>query len=97
MTTSYVLTVRHPDYGNEYTVDGDVHVVDIDLGNGFFVRPGDYETAMDFALSVDRLSDVPITSPVFSAGLAIFREALRDWDNVLPIIDEYEQERCRVA
>jgi hypothetical protein len=37
-TGGTVLVVRDPDESNEITVDGDVHVVDVDLGRGFSSR-----------------------------------------------------------
>ena len=93
--STHVLAVRHPDGTVNYTTTGDVHIIDVDLVSQFTARPGDHTTALEFAHSIIRLDAIEVTSPLYTAAVAAYREALRDWDRLLRIIDSYDAERRR--
>jgi methionine aminopeptidase len=95
MAENHVLVVRHPDGPNVVTTDGDVGIIDIDLGADFDGKPGDFASAYEFALSVSRLDDVPVSSPVFNDAVETFYDVLSDWGSVQSIIDEYVAARRR--
>ncbi len=91
---AYVLTVRHPDDANQYTVDGDVHIIDIDLGSSFTGSPDDEQQAKDWARNIgDWLDRVPITSPVYTDVVQIMRSALSEHPKALAIISQYTHKR----
>lgn len=50
MSKTVIVTVRHPDYGNDHDIFGsDVEIVDIDLGSQFDCVPEDVEQWEEWA------------------------------------------------
>jgi hypothetical protein len=95
--TAYVLVVRHPDASNNITTDGNVEVVDLDLGSSINGSAVNLEDALDFASSVDRLDVLPFHSPLFAEAVDVFREAVGDFLQAQAHIDGYVAERSRKA
>jgi hypothetical protein len=93
---AYVLVVRDPDAANDYTVDGDVHTIDIDLGASFFGTPEDEEQAVGFTENLPCwLDPVPINSPVYKQVIGTVREAVARYPAALAVIARYQAARER--
>ena len=91
---TYVLVTFSPDSGNEFTVDGDVHVVNIDLGSSFTNSPNDEEQAVDWAENLPGwLNPVPITSPVYTATLKLVADVVSDYPKAVAVVNAYKVKR----
>lgn len=94
-----VLVVRHPDYGNDYTVDHQGHepgvsIIDIDLGASFDGTPDHPADAEEFAENIDHwLRDVPVSSRVFSEVIDVVRTTVDRYPTAVEYIDRYVQRR----
>ena len=64
-----VLCVRDPDYANDFTVHGDVRIIDIDLGSGFDIDKGvERSIAAEYILSWRaEVRDLPRDHPIRKA------------------------------
>jgi hypothetical protein len=91
--TNYVLIVRDPDSSNDVTIDGDVEVIDIDLGSSFDGSPEDAERALRWAQNLEGLADVPVGSPVFQAAVDTVAQAVADYDEASAWVDAYVARR----
>lgn len=87
---SHVLVVRHPDYANQITVDGDVEVIDIDLGASFYGSPDDAAEALEWAQNLEFwLHDVQVVSPVFTAAVETVAAAVERHPEAAAWVDAY--------
>jgi len=61
-----VLCVRHPDYANDFTVHGDVRIIDIDLGGGMDITHGvERDVAAEYIWSWrNQVRDLPRDHPI---------------------------------
>jgi hypothetical protein len=85
-----VLVVRHPDYANAITVDGDVKVIDIDLGGSFYGSPGNDEDALEWAKNLEEwLYQVPTDSPAFTATVETVAEAVERYKKASDWVKAY--------
>jgi hypothetical protein len=92
--SGYVLVVRHPDEANDYTVDGDVHTITLDLGSSFMRTPDTSEQAVSWAQNLpDWLDTVPITSPVYRATLDVVRATVKEYPAALAQVSRYQSRR----
>lgn len=93
-----VLVIRHPDYGNEYVVDGDVETIDIDLGSSFNGTPDDSGQAEEWVESINYwLDGVPVTSPVFAAVVETVLNTVGRFDAARGYVDQYVTDRMLAA
>lgn len=93
---AFVLVVRDPDSANEITTDGDVQVIDIDLGSSFDGTPNDAKQALDWAKNLERwLADVPVDSPVFRDAVVTVQTAVVDYPDAFNWVDRYVSGRAR--
>jgi hypothetical protein len=91
---TYVLVVRAPDKNNEYTVDGDAHIIDMDLGASFVGTPSSSEQAVDWAGNLPRwLNPVPITSPVYRQVMDTVAAMVRDYPAATAVVSQYRARR----
>lgn len=95
MTTSYVLVVRDPDYGNAFTIDGDVDVIDIDLGSSFVKTPDSTDDAEEWVFDrLEGLDGVPTSSPVYKAAIDTLSWTVRRYPQAEALIEAYEARRA---
>jgi hypothetical protein len=91
---AYVLVVRDPDKPNEYTADGDVHVIDIDLGSGFNGAPGNEGQAVEWAGNLPRwLNAVPINSGVYRRVMEVVAYTVRHYPAATAVVTAYKTRR----
>lgn len=96
--TAWVLVVRDPDESNAITTDGDVHVIDIDLGSGFDGTPDDTDEATEWASGQLRgLDDVPTNTAVFKAAIDTISSTVEDYPEAGKLVDEYVTRRRTVT
>lgn len=78
-----MLTIRDPDYENEYVTDGEVREITIDLGgqwNGYKdfcqqLKAGDPEVLAYISGLLDEVSDLAIDNPVRARVIQFLKEA----------------------
>lgn len=93
---SYVLVVRDPDFANEFTVDGDVRVIDIDLGSSFTHHPEGEEQAVEWARGRLRdLNGVPTDSPVYQRAIETISAAVEQYGKASKLVERYQARRGR--
>lgn len=93
-----ILVVRHPDYGNEYTIDGDARVLDIDLGSSFDGTPDGADQAEEWVENLDGWLDwVPVTSSVFTRAIDVIRNAVDRYPSAVAHVDQYVTDRLLAA
>jgi hypothetical protein len=86
---AYVLVVQRLDDTAEVVVDGDVHVVDLQLG-----WPTTELEAMALAGNLRKLLDrVPIDSPVYAQALAAVTEVAKAFPAAMHKIGQYRHSR----
>lgn len=92
--TAYVLVIRDPDSANEITTDGDVKVIDIDLGSSFDGTPNDERQALSWVRNMRGwLKDVPAGSPVFRATVEAVTYTVVDHPKAVAWVDTYVARR----
>lgn len=90
-----VLVIRHPDYANEITTEGDVEVFDYDLGSSFDSEPDDAETAWDWMgeSGPTELDDVPTDSPIYKRVMELYWETVGGFEVCAEVLSAYERRR----
>lgn len=87
---AFVLVVRHPDYDNDVTIDGDVRVIDIDLGSSFSGTPDGAEEALEWARNLEHwLAGVPVGPSVFRDAVEAVSTAVERYDAATDWVDAY--------
>lgn len=92
--TPIVLVVRHPDHANEIHTDGDVTVIDIDLGSSFDGKPTDPGEAEEWAEGIAyQLDGVPTSSPVFTQAVEVYRDTVARFPAAAAHVEAYVKRR----
>ena len=84
--TPTVLVIRDPDESNEFVVDGEVKIIDVDLGRGYASRKeltarlaaGDYDAGEFIDALRQDLAGVPSDSPVHRALAALIEDLITE-------------------
>lgn len=88
---SYVLCVRHPDAPLEFTIDGSVTVVSLDLGSGFDTRPRALDDALEFTdASLGKIESLPARSALWGRALEVLTDTVGEFQEALDRIRAYE-------